>query len=273
MGWSGSASRNEQSAPARRRQSIAGQGDDRGSGFRDRGRRQRRLRYGQPAFRRQRQSRRAARGRAADRQAADQCPRRHAVGRRQPGHQLVLYDRAGFECEWPPDIPVLRQGPRRRIVYQRHGLHQGHAVRLRPVGGGRLHRLELGRGAALLQAVRGFRRTGFGMARKGRPARRLATEDDPSARLQLHGRLPGSRYAADRRLLLRRHRRHFRQLRHTARRQPLQHRRRVPQARAEAAQSGGYHRCDGRPDPVRRHEGARRALHPRWRCARDPGGA
>ena len=88
----------------------------------------------------------------------------------------------------PAAVPPARQGGRRIGLDQRDDLRPRQPRRLRRLGGRRGHGLELRRGAALLQALRGQR------ARRGRvPRRRWADQrvgqplDDPAGRHDARG--------------------------------------------------------------------------------------
>ena len=70
----------------------------------------------------------------------------------------------------PARVPAARQDARRLVVDQRDGLHPRQPPRLRRVG----HpRVDVGRPAAVLHALRGQRARRVGPARRGRPARRV----------------------------------------------------------------------------------------------------
>ena len=134
------------------------------------------------------QARRPARSRRRQRPPARRYSGRADQGRRQSRDQLDVFHRARREPERPPGVLVVGPGPWRWIADQRDGLYPRYHLRLRSLGEGtRLHRLELGRGPAILQEIRGFRRAGRAIARQGRAARRLATARHAPACIRLHG--------------------------------------------------------------------------------------
>ena len=152
----------------------------------------------------------------------------------------------------PAPVPAARQGGRRIGLDQRDDLPARQPRRLRRLGGRRGHGLELRRGPALLQALRGQR------ARRGRvPRRRRAAQRvgqplaDPAGRHHARGerargarlhpglqrRAPGWRGALPE---------------HAAQRTAPLDRGRVPAPGRVAAEPGDRHRRDGPADPVRR---------------------
>ena len=195
--------------------------------LRDRRRRLGRLRAGQPPERGRRRARAAGRGRAA----------RHGRLHPHPGGlqrpvphpaRLGPHDGLGAGRRQPAHLSAARADARRLVVAERDDLHARQPARLRRVARRRLHRLGLGRPAALLQARRGQR------ARRERvPRRRRTAAGQRGAGAQRHvPGLPGGRRRAGPARQRRLQRRRAGRLRlvpgHAARRPPGEHRRRLP---------------------------------------------
>ena len=95
----------------------------------------------------------AARSRRLGSQPVDQAAVRVGQGAARPHLQLELRDRAGAGARQSPRRMRARQGDRRLVLDQRHGLCARPSRRLRPLGGVRSARLVLRRRAALLPAA------------------------------------------------------------------------------------------------------------------------
>src|SRR5215469_6865444 len=92
--------------------------------LRDHRRRLGRLRARQPPLRRWRAARAAAGGgRQGQLAAGADAGRRRPADPRQGRSQLGFLDRAGTSSRRPPALVAARQGPRRLLLDQRHGLH------------------------------------------------------------------------------------------------------------------------------------------------------
>ena len=109
------------------------------------------------------------------------------------GHrQLGLVDRAAEAPERPGALVHPGQGDRRRLLDQRPDLRPRQRRRLRRLGPrGGLHRLELSRGPALLQAGRGQSALRRRVSRLWRPARRVRAGQPAADQRGLPARRPG----------------------------------------------------------------------------------
>ena len=103
-------------------------------------------------------ARRAAGSRRRGPQSLDPHPARLRQDLRRRVGELVLRDRTRSRRQRPPHLLAARQGARRLVVDQRHGLYPRPARGLRPLAPARQHRLVIDRRAALFQARRSTRR-------------------------------------------------------------------------------------------------------------------
>ena len=96
----------------------------------------------------------ADRGRRRRQQPLDPHPLGLRQDLRRPERQLVLRDRARPRRRRPPRVLAARQGARRLVVDQRHGLYPRPGRGFRPLAPARQYRLVVGRRAALFPARR-----------------------------------------------------------------------------------------------------------------------
>ena len=147
----------------------------------------------------------------------------------------------------PPRLPA-RQGARRLIVHQRHGLRARPPARLRRMGVPRRGWMELSELPALLPPVRDLGRRGRCIPRRRRPARNPQRErrrQSALRRLRRSGQAGGLR--ADARLQRRAPGRVRRVPDDRRRRRSGIHRTRLSGTGAATGQSHRRHRCLGRP--------------------------
>ena len=116
-------------------------------------------------------------------------------------HEYAMFDwgyrdRARAQSERPPHRGDARQGARRLLVDQRHGLHARQSRRLRPLGAEGRARLVLCGRAALLQARRNLGGRREHMARRRGPARHRIRQDARSAVRRLDRGRQGGRLSA-----------------------------------------------------------------------------
>ena len=225
----------------------------------------RRLRAGQPAERRRRGERAFARSGTGRPSPLYLDSARHGPHARLRDVRLGLSDRERAQSERPPYRGDARQGARRLVVDQCHGLYARQSRRLRPLGAERRARLVLCRCAAVFQARRNLGGWRESLPRRLGAARHPVRQDARSAVRCLDGRRQGARPAHDRGLQRRNAGRH--------RPRPIHHPRRtafVVGARLSAAgpQPGQPHRrhrraCDTGADAG--HPRHRRRICPRQR--------
>ena len=220
-------------------------------GLRRRRRGHRGLPARQPPQRRSGEPRPAARGRRPRQLSLDPHPGRLSLLHRQPAHRLVFSDRARAWPRRPLDPLPPRKSAGRLLVDQRHDLHARPAAGFRPLAPDGLHRLGLGRRAALFRRPRGP--LDGPRLRRRRPAwrgRRVAHRG-AACPLGDSGRLPRrlrtGRYPEGRRLQRRRQFRLVLFPRDAALGVPLERRQGVFASGAEP------------PEPARRHGRARDA--------------
>ena len=170
------------------------------------------------------------------------------------GHrQLGLVDRAAEASERPGALVHPGQGDRRRLLDQRPGLRPRQCRRLRRLGRrGGLHRLELPRGPALLQAGRGQSALRRRVSRLWRPARRVRAGQPAADQRGLPARGAGIRHPLQSRLQRREAGGRRPLPGHGPQRAPLLGRRRLPQADPPPAEPD---RQDRRPGHARRRRG------------------
>ncbi len=214
---------------------MANQQYDCRSRFRRGRRRFRRLRHGNAALGRPVNPRRPAGSRRRGPQPLDPHPSRLRQDLRRRLGELVLPGGARSRRQRPQHLLAARQGSRRLLVDQRHGLHPRPARGLRPLAPARQHRLVIDRRAALLQArpTPDPRRRRIPQHR--RAALRVRHIGTPSDLRSLHQGRHGTRLSAQRRLQRREAGRRRLPPDDHAQRQALLDRRRLP---APGAQRG-----------------------------------
>ncbi len=164
----------------------------------------------QPAVRRPRQARAAARSGRSRRLDLVSCSRRLSVRDRQSALGLDVQDRSGAGAQWPQPQLSARQGDRRLVRDQRHDLYARPGRRLRSLAAARACRLGLGRRAAVFQTARkSFPRRKRRARRRRRVAHCGAAGALGSARCLPRRRRAG-RHQIHCRLQPRRQRRHLR---------------------------------------------------------------
>ncbi len=113
-----------------------------------------------------------ARCRRQERQLGGDHTRRHHSDALEQAQQLGVRHGAAEGPERPHRLSAARQGARRLLGDQCHGLYPRPSRRLRPLGLARQYRLELRRRAALLQALGEQHRARRRVSRQGRAAQR-----------------------------------------------------------------------------------------------------
>ena len=104
-----------------------------------------------------------------------------------PERQLVLRDRARPRRRRPPGVLAARQGARRLVLDQRHGLYPRPGRGFRPLAPARQCRLVVRRRAALFQALRAPDARRRRVPRHRRPALRVGCRAAPDLRGVHHG--------------------------------------------------------------------------------------
>ena len=224
---------------------------------------------GNATVRRPRNPCRAARSRRRGPQSLDPHPAWLRQDLRRCVGELVLPGRAGSWRQRPPHLLAARQGARRFLVDQRHGLHPRPARGLRPLAPTRQHRLVIDRRAALLQARAAPDPRRRRVPQHRRPALRVRHLRAPPDLRGLHRGRDGTRLSAQRRLQRREAGRRRLPPDDDAQRQALLHRGRLPAPGAQPAQPARRHRRAGRESAVRRAS-ARSALRSANTASRAP---
>ena len=227
-----------------------------------------RLRAGQPAVRRSVQARAAAgSGRRRQLDLVSHSGRL-SVRHRQSAFGLDAEDGSPAGPQRAGPQLSARQGGRRLLRHQRHGLHARAGRRLRPLAPARAARLVVGRRAAVFQEARGpFPRR----QRASRDRRRMAHRTSAHA-LGHHRRLARGggaiRHSAQQRLQHRRQRRHLLFPRQPEARAALVGGARISQTGAQPAEPAAGNRLPGRGPCLYRQARHRRAFPAGGRFAR-----